>query len=135
MEFSGRKRMHFHLNITPMIDIVFLLLIFFMLTSSFINQRAIKIDLPETSHADEKVEEDIVISIDSKGKISLGPEPLSLTELPERLKEKIGMAARKNVIIRGDRNVNFGTAVKVMDVVRGTGAEGMTVVTELEGRN
>jgi biopolymer transport protein ExbD len=134
MEFSGRKRMHFHLNITPMIDIVFLLLIFFMLTSSFIDQRAIKIDLPETSHADEKVEEDIVISIDSEGKISLGTETLRLTELHESLKEKIGIATRKNVIIRGDRNVSFGTAVKVMDIVRETGAEGMTVVTELEGR-
>lgn len=132
MDFKGRKRMQFHLNITPMIDIVLLLLIFFMLTSSFINQRAIKIDLPEAVHADEKVEEDIVISIDSEGKIFLGKKRLSLAELPVMLREKIDSVIKKNVIIRGDRNVNFGAAVKVMDIVRETGAEGMTVVTELD---
>lgn len=133
MEFSGRKRMRYHLNITPMIDIVLLLLIFFMLTSSFINQQAIKIDLPESSHADEKLDEDIVISIDSEGTIFLGPETVSLMELPGRLKEKIHRATRKNVVIKGDKRVDFGTAVKVMDIARRTGAEGMTVVTELEG--
>lgn len=133
MDFNGRKRMHFHLNITPMIDIVLLLLIFFMLTSSFINQGAIRIDLPESSHADEKAEEDIVISIDSDQRIFLGTDSVSLDELPVRLKEKIDRTTRKNVVIRGDRNIDFGTAVKIMDITRGTGAEGMTVVTELDG--
>jgi biopolymer transport protein ExbD len=131
MEFKGRKRMHYQLNITSMIDIVLLLLIFFMLTSSFINQRAIKIDLPESNYSDKKTEEDIVISINSTGGIFLDQKIVGLPDLPNQLKEMIDGSEKKNVVIRGDKNVDFGTAIRVMDIVRGAGAEGMTVATEM----
>ncbi|HJP18544.1 MAG TPA: biopolymer transporter ExbD [Nitrospinota bacterium] len=135
MEFKGRKRMQSHINVLPLIDIVFLLLIFFMLTSNFLNQAAIKLELPEASNATEEKEEEIVLSIDKDKKIFIGAESFVISDLPVILKEKLEKASRKNVIIKGDRNIDLGLTVKVMDIVRSSGAESMYIATEIGGQN
>lgn len=132
MEFNRRKRMHYHLNITPLIDIVFLLLIFFMLTANFLNQKGISIDLPGAAYAEEETEEDIVISIDSKKRVFVGQERTGISSLEKLLREKIDGASNRKVTIRGDRSADFGTAVKIMDIAKETGAEAIMIVTELE---
>ena len=131
MQFKGRKRMQHHLNLTPLIDIVFLLLIFFMLTTNFVDQGAIKLELPKANNGAEK-RKNITVSIDGDKKIYMGTQEVALVDLPALLEEKLNNSMRKNVVIRGDKGVDFGLAVRVMDIARGAGAEGMLVATELE---
>ncbi|MBI4379276.1 MAG: biopolymer transporter ExbD [Nitrospinae bacterium] len=133
MVFNRTKRMHFQLNIAPLIDIVFLLLIFFLLTTNFFNERAINLALPKASHADEGLGEDILISLDRDGRIFLGSKEVSISKLPTLLKESVDKSTKKSVVIRGDRGVDFGLAVRLMDIAKGANAEGIVVATEPEG--
>ena len=78
MEFEGRKRINTHLNIAPLIDVVFLLLIFFMLSSHFITQPGIKISLPEAATTKLHPEEDIIISIAEDNNLYLNEKQVTL---------------------------------------------------------
>jgi biopolymer transport protein ExbD len=133
MEFNKRKKIHFNLNIAPLIDIVFLLLTFFLLTFNFLNESAIKLELPQSSHADEGVVDDILISLDRDGRMFLGSKEVGISELPALLKDGINKSTTKSVVIRGDRGVHFGLAVRLMDIAKWAGAKGIVVATEQEG--
>ncbi len=67
MEFEGRSRIHAHLDIAPLIDIVFLLLVFFMLTSTFMVPEAIELELPESSSASARETTPITVVLDRTG--------------------------------------------------------------------
>jgi len=132
MEFKGRKKIHMHLDIAPLIDIVFLLLIFFMLSSNFVTQSGIKIVLPKAVTAKLHQEEDIVIFISEHNDLYLNEESLTLDTLLSRLKTKVKQNEKKTVIIKADERINLGLAVKVMDIAKQANAEGLIVSTKIE---
>jgi biopolymer transport protein ExbD len=132
MEFEGRKKITTQLNIAPLIDIVFLLLIFFMLSSHFITQPGIKITLPMAVTARLHSDEDVVVYIGSDSRLYLNTEEVMLDDLLERLKAKINDAPNKNVIIKADEKVDLGVAVTVMDIARQAKAEGLVISTEVK---
>ena len=132
MEFEGRKRINTHLNIAPLIDVVFLLLIFFMLSSHFITQPGIKISLPEAATAKLHSEEDIIIFITRDNKLYLNEEEVSLETLLNKLRVKIAEIKKKTVIIKADEKIDLGLAVKVMDIAKQAEAEGIVISTKTE---
>lgn len=118
------------INLTPLIDVVFLLLIFFMVSTTFATIRyGIKVDLPKTTTPQEKVQENIVISITKDNNVYLGkkwiknPEEL-VSLLKNELKEK-----EQLVVINADREVKHGKVVEVMDLARMAGAERLGILT------
>ncbi|MDO9575129.1 MAG: biopolymer transporter ExbD [bacterium] len=132
MEFEGRKKVRTQLNIAPLIDVVFLLLIFFMLSSHFVTQPGIKITLPAAITAKLHPEEDIVISITRDNNLYLNEEEVDLDNLLDRLREKIEDSVKKIVIIKADEKIDLGLAVKVMDIARQAEAEGLVISTRTE---
>ena len=132
MEFEGRKRIHIYLNIAPLVDVVFLLLIFFMLSSHFVTQPGIKITLPTAITAKLHPEEDIVISITKDNNLYLNEEEVTLDNLLDRLRVKVGAAKKKTVIIKADEKIDLGLAVKVMDIAKQAEAEGLVISTRME---
>lgn len=132
MEFEGRKKVDTHLNIAPLIDIVFLLLIFFMLSSHFVTQPGIKIALPTASTAKIHLEEDIVISITRDNNLYLNEEEIALDNLLAKLRVELGEAKKKTVIIKADEKIDLGLAVKVMDIAKQAEAEGLVISTKTE---
>ena len=132
MEFEGRKKVDTHLNIAPLIDIVFLLLIFFMLSSHFVTQPGIKITLPTAVTAKLHSEEDIVISITEDNDLYLNKEQVTLDGLLDKLRIKIGEAKKKTIIIKADEKIDLGLAVKIMDIAKQAEAEGLVISTKLE---
>ena len=132
MEFKGRKKIHTHLNIAPLIDIVFLLLIFFMLSSHFVTQPGIKITLPKAVTAKLHPEEGIVIYISEDNAIYLNEEIVPLDTLLNELKIRIEQAGEKTVIIQADEKINLGLAVKVMDIAKQAEVEGLVISTKIE---
>ncbi len=127
-----RTRLQVQLPLTPLIDIVFLLLIYFLLTTNFLVDEGIKIKLPQAKASAPQTEKEITVYVDSQGRAFLGNEEVSLAMLFDRLKEMIGGKENKLVVIRADRAVILNKAVKVMDVAKAAGAGRLCLATEKE---
>ncbi len=132
MEFEGRKKVSTHLNIAPLIDIVFLLLIFFMLSSHFAAQPGIKITLPTAVTGKLQLEDEVLIFIASDDRLYLNEEEVTLGSLPDKLALKLEAAKKKTVVIKADEKVDLALAVKIMDVAKQAKAEGLIISTKAE---
>ncbi len=129
MEFEGRKKVGIEMNIAPLIDVVFLLILFFMLTANFVVSPGIKLDLPGAVSARPHAHEGVVISISRDGQIYLNERGISLGELPGKLGEGLKDAEKKTVTIQADEKINFGLAVDVLDIVKQASVEGVVIST------
>lgn len=129
MQFEGRRRLSHVLNLTPLIDIVFLLLVFFMLTSHFVREENIKVDLPVAQSGAPDDSDYVQVVIDAQGRILLRDHFIDISELGPRLQEELAQQSEKVVRIRGDRAATLGLAVGVLDAARNAGAEGVDIVT------
>ena len=132
LEFEGRKKIDSSFNIAPLIDIVFLLLIFFMLSSHFVSQPGIKLILPTAKETKVYSEDEVVIFISGENDIYLNEQKVSLGELQGILTSKLEVSQKKSVIIRADKKIDLGLAVKVMDIAKEAKAEGLIISTKLE---
>ncbi|RMF90216.1 MAG: biopolymer transporter ExbD [Nitrospinota bacterium] len=132
IEFTRRKRVENTLNIAPLIDIVFLLLIFFLLTSTFMHT-GIELTLPEAQTAEVQDVEEHVISLTGEGELYLDLEPVSWEDLPERLQQSLANSPEKVVVINADRGVPLGFFVRAMDISRQAGALEVTISTRPPG--
>ncbi|GAG56381.1 unnamed protein product, partial [marine sediment metagenome] len=116
-------------NLTPLIDVVFLLLIFFMLTTTFRTIfQGIKVDLPTTTTPQEKIEENIVISITRDNRIYLGAKRVKKSGLVKLLKSRL-KGRRGLVIINADKRTRHGQVVEIMDLAKRAGAGGLGILT------
>ncbi len=131
IEFRRNKKVKAGLNIAPLIDMVFLLLVFFMLSSHFISQPGIKITLPEAQTA-KLHEEDIVVFIGEDSLIYLDGRELGFEELFAGLKDKFEAGGKRSVVIRADEKINLGLAVKIMDIARRAEAENLVISSRIE---
>lgn len=125
-----RQRLKVEIPLTSLIDIVFLLLIYFLLTTNFMVEEGIKIKLPQAKASAPQTEEVIVVYVDRQGRAFLGTQEVSLAMLFDRLREMIGGRQNKLVVIRADRAVILNKAVKVMDVAKAAGAGRLCLATE-----
>ena len=131
MQFEGNRRSSHVPNLTPLIDIVFLLLIFFMLTSHFVRDDVLNIQLPETESGnplDEKKSIEIVIN--AEGQWLYQEQIVEAEALLEVLQQDLAGRKDKRVRIRGDRTSDLGGTVTVLDISRRAGATGVDIVTE-----
>jgi biopolymer transport protein ExbD len=131
MQFEGNRRSSHVPNITPLIDIVFLLLVFFMLTSHFVQDDVLNIQLPETESGqrlDEKKSIEIVIN--AEGQWLYLERVVSADELYLVLQQDLSEREHKRVRIRGDKSSDLDSAVTLLDVARRAGATSVDIVTE-----
>jgi biopolymer transport protein ExbD len=123
-----------NLSLTPLIDVVFLLLIFFLVTSQFENEeRRIDIVLPSATSAAPMIGKvrEIIIDIDSNGSIFMGGESMTVETLEGVLTEAVAdNPTNQTVVIRADRSAEFQPVVSVMDVCNRTGIIDYSVTTQ-----
>ena len=106
------------INILPMIDVIFAILSFFIVSSLFLTKvETIPINLPNSSTAKKEDKRSINLSIDSKSRIFLNKNLVQLSNLKNEI-IKLNIEKNSLIIIRGDKNVNFGKIVEVMDIIR-----------------
>ncbi|WP_419655642.1 putative biopolymer transport protein related to ExbD [Desulfosarcina variabilis str. Montpellier] len=125
-----KKRYSVQMPITSLIDIVFMLLIYFLLTTNFMVDEGIKIKLPQAKAAAPQTEETITVFVDAQGRAFLGEEEVALDRLFNRLKARIGSKTDELVVVRADRTVILNKAVKVMDIAKAAGAGRLCLATE-----
>ena len=134
MLIHRKKRSRYTVNtpLTALIDIVFLLLIYFLLTTNFMVDEGIKIKLPQAKASAPQTEETITVYVDRQGRSYLNNQEVDIGNLFTRLKEMIGGQENKLVVVRADRAVILNKAVKVMDIAKAAGAGRLCLSTEKE---
>ena len=116
-------------DLTPLIDMVFLLLIFFLLTS-FFARPSIPVDLPKASEAEITERQDVTVTVEKGGRIMLNGEYLPERRLEKTLEWIYLSTDAKEAVIQSDRDVPFGRVVEVMDIAKNAGAEGISFLVE-----
>jgi biopolymer transport protein ExbD len=123
-KIERRRRSMEVIDMIPMIDMVFLLLIFFALTNTFEVQRFLELNLPKGSSGIElKKTERLTLSISEENQIIFESEPIELPELEARLKEVMQADTDVTLVIKGDENVPHGRVVELMDAANGAGVK------------
>ncbi len=119
------------LDVTPLIDVVFLLLVFFMLTSSFLMQPSIRVNLPRV-HVGAPVEvQKLEITIDGGDNIYLGKRQVTIEELKAVVEDWASRGSSLPVLIRGDEDATLGRVVQVWDICKASGITKLRIGTEV----
>jgi len=127
----ARPAMDLRIEITPLIDVIFQLLIFFLLTTSFITERALDVELPEAdSQAESRKRISIVaVSITRDGQVAHDGVPVTLEALGRVFRRASAEDSERVVVIRGDHAVTHGRVVQVMDLARLHGLTKLAIAT------
>ena len=118
------------LNITPMIDCVFLLLIFFMVTTVFKQPHTLKVELPEARESTIVEEKKLVASVDRGGALELNRQRLTLAELPSVLAREKEKTRSLTLIIRTDKKTRHGVVMEVMEVAKALNVDKVVLATD-----
>ncbi|MCK9265798.1 biopolymer transporter ExbD [bacterium] len=117
------------LNMAPLIDVVLLQLIYFMLTSSFIMQPGIKINLPQAATTETVKEKEVVISVSETGVIFYKDVPTTIEQLEALLSREAKKSTNLILILKGDKETKHGMVVSVMDTARKVGINRIAIAT------
>jgi biopolymer transport protein ExbD/biopolymer transport protein TolR len=117
------------INVTPLVDVVLVLLIIFMVTAPVL-QSGIEVNVPKTRTVKEITEERMVISINKQQRVFLGNDPVNINEIKTKLRQRIRDPQNQSVFIRADEDVPFGAFATVMDAVKGAGITNVSIVTQ-----
>jgi biopolymer transport protein TolR len=117
------------INITPLVDVVLVLLIIFMVTAPVL-QSGIDVSVPKTRTVREITQERLVITIDKQQRVFLGNDPININEIAAKLREKIRDPHNQFIFVRADENVPFGAFATVMDSVKQAGINNVSIVTQ-----
>jgi biopolymer transport protein ExbD/biopolymer transport protein TolR len=127
---SGRTQTSLSdINITPLVDVVLVLLIIFMVTAPVL-QSGIEVNVPRTRSVKEITEERLVVSINKQQRVFLGNDAININEIGAKLKQKIRDPQHQSIFIRADEDVPFGAFATVMDAVKGAGITNVSIVTQ-----
>jgi biopolymer transport protein TolR len=117
------------INIVPFVDVMLVLLIIFMITAPIL-QSGIEVNLPKTQTVKEISEERLVVTIDRGQLIYLGNDPVNIHELGNKVRAQMHNPQTDAVFLRCDETVPFGTFATVVDTLRTSGIDNVSVVTE-----
>lgn len=117
------------INITPLVDVVLVLLVIFMITAPVL-QSGIEVAVPKTRTVREITEQRTVITINRDQEIFLGDEPVNIHELARRLQQQGTDPAHQVIYLRADEQVRFGAFANVMDEVKQAGITNISIVTQ-----
>ena len=115
MNLRGRNKVNPNFNMSSMTDIVFLLLIFFMLTSTLVTVSAIDVLLPKAGGKTEN-KTSVAVTITKKSVFYIDKEKTSSANLERKLLNKVGADKKKTIVIRGDKDVPYKNVMKVIDI-------------------
>lgn len=128
--FKPRPRPTVALPMTSLIDIVFLLLVYFLLTTNFMVDEAIDLKLPQARSSAPQLQQQIIVYVAQDGRILLGQEEIEMEALFARMRDLIGGRKDAQVVIKADRRVVLNQAVRVMDLTKAAGAAELYLATE-----
>ena len=133
MNLPGRDRGRYgpalsDINVTPLVDVVLVLLIIFMVTAPMMS-RGIDVRLPRTAAGSDATEDRLIVTVDRDGTIYLNERPVNAQLLTDRLKSEMQRTGSDFVFLRADQEVPYGRVMTVMDQIKKAGADKVGMVT------
>lgn len=120
--------------IIPMIDIIFFLLVFFMMNSlQTIAQKALSVQLPQAQSASAPVQMPIILTVDAEGHITLDNKPVIIDEASRMMKKHMSENANAAVILQADKQTAHGQVVAVMDMLKSAGVKRLAIAAQQKG--
>ncbi len=132
MQFMTKPKKRVIINITSLIDVLFLLLIFFIVSSTFLEQPGMKLDLPKTTANEAMRMEGYTLFVMSDETLYLNEESITKEALPERLKAIAPIIEEKGLILKADETIRYGLVVEVMDLAKQSGVKKLVVATQIK---
>ncbi|MDD3539008.1 MAG: ExbD/TolR family protein [Candidatus Caldatribacteriota bacterium] len=131
MKFYHPNNKSLKFDLTPLIDVVFQLLIFFMLTTTFINvESGVKVDLPSGDFAAVNEKRNIVVTVTENNVLYLNNSLVDPNQLSEKVKNELDNNPNSLVVLEADQNITHGKVVRVMDLIKKGGAERIAIATK-----
>ena len=127
MQFRRTSSSPVVINIAPLVDVVFLLVIFFAVSTTFRDTAGLELTLPTSSSSAESSPQEITVGLSSDGRLFLEGEQIPESGLAADLRERLAAMDRKLVLLRADEETPHGTVVRIMDLAREAGATGLTI--------
>ena len=129
---SSGKRFMSDINVTPLVDVMLVLLIIFMVTAPMMMQ-GVDVNLPQTTAKNIKTKEDpLILTVNSKREVFLENRKVSLDELEKKVESIFKYRREKEVLLKADKDVPYGFVIKVMASVKNAGIERLGMITEPE---
>ncbi len=132
MKFKMANQPESAFQYSSLTDVVFLLMIFFLLTSQFVIQSGVKVKLPGSKINEPSTPSMLVVTLTAAGEVFAGEEKMSIDQLPSALSIMKGTSMEDNLIIRADKSVAVDLVIKVIDAARSSGIDKFTIETEKE---
>jgi biopolymer transport protein TolR len=127
---AGDRRIMSEINVTPLVDVMLVLLIIFMVTAPMLTQ-GVDVNLPQASAKALRTDEErLVITVDANSRIFIGKQAVEFNRLAGALQQIVAQRTDRQVYFRADRTVPYGFVVKVIAEVRNPGIEKLGMVTE-----
>jgi biopolymer transport protein ExbD/biopolymer transport protein TolR len=127
------KKVNSNINVTPMVDVMLVLLIIFMVITPMLNNK-VNVDLPQATAAvvmeNANKEDAITIAVTRDGRAYLGGDPVSLDELSAKITDKLTNKTDKEVYLRADIRANYGKVMDTVDQIRAAGVSNLGLLTE-----
>jgi biopolymer transport protein ExbD/biopolymer transport protein TolR len=117
------------INITPLVDVVLVLLVIFMITAPVL-QSGIEVAVPKTRTVKEITEQRLVVTIDRDQQVFLGDTAVNVHDLGQKLRQSGGESKKQVIYLRADQRVPFGAFASVMDAVKQAGITNISIVTQ-----
>jgi len=132
MQFRIKRYIKPVINIASLVDVLFLLLIFFMVTSAFVEQPNIKLELPATRHSEVSKVERTVLTISRDGQLFLKEKPVNKQNLEKELRRLMLDTGDDVLVLKADKMVPYGDVVDIMDYAKGAGFKKVVAPTIME---
>ena len=131
MQASGNgKRLMSDINVTPLVDVMLVLLIIFMVTAPMMTQ-GVEVNLPQTTTKSMKTQEDpLFLTVNKKGEIFLESHPVRFEDLEAKVRSIFKYRREKELLLRADRDIPYGFVIKVIAAVKRAGIDKLGMVTE-----
>ena len=127
------KKVNSNINVTPMVDVMLVLLIIFMVITPMLNNK-VNVDLPKADAAtimeDANKEDSAVVAVTRDGRIFLGADQVTVDELGPKISAKLENKTNKEVFFRGDSRANYGKVMDAVDGIRAAGVSQLGLLTE-----
>ena len=134
MLFARPARHEPRVDITALIDVAFLLIIFLVVTTTFLRERGLDLELPKAKGDAGAREETLTVEVTPEGVIYFRGERYERDALIPALKASLETSATRNVVLKADKRTSHGAVVRAMDAIKEAGASGLTIAVEEEKR-
>jgi len=127
MQFRRASSTPVVINIAPLVDVVFLLVIFFAVSTTFLESAGLELTLPTSSSSAASSPREITVAVSKDGLLHLEGQQMSEDSLATELTDRLAATDEKLVLLRADEETPHGTVVRIMDLAREAGATGLTI--------